>query len=175
MNHLARPVTVALVFVLGVVVGIASSTMKSDVSMFQGKNPKEAAAALLLAAESQAGSGSWERIAVARAYYLSGDKAAAEAILGKVTSGKVKGNDWIRIGRLYAEAKDWSKANEAFENALRAEPKDAEYAAEVGGWYNLQGQRDKAEELFTTSFKLKADEVWNTVNIAGSYVGVSPQ
>jgi Flp pilus assembly protein TadD len=175
MSRLHGLATVALVFALGVVVGVASSSMRSDPSMFQGKTPKEAVATLLQAAESQAGSGSWERIGVARVYYLSGDKAAAEAILQEVTSGKMKGNDWIRIGRLYAEAKDWGKANEAFEAALRAEPKDAEYAAEAGAWYNLQGQRAKAEELFAKSFKLKSDEVWNTANVAGSYAGVSPQ
>ncbi len=175
MSRVLRCCAVVLVFALGVVVGIAASAMKCDDSMYLGKSPKDAAVALLGAAESQAGSGSWELIGVARVYYLAGEKTSGQVILDRVTSGKVKGNDWIRIGRLYAEAKEWGKANEAFDRALQAEPKDANYFAEVGAWYNLQGNRAKAEELFGRSFKLKADEVWNTVNVAGSYVGVSPQ
>jgi len=166
---------VAVAFAAGVVVGVAASSPKSAPALYTGKTPKEAAAALLAVAEAQAGKGSWENIAVARAYILMGDTAKGGQILDHVVAGKTKGNDWIRIGRLWHEAGDWAKAKAAFEKALALEPDDAEYQAEVGGWYNLGGDRARAEELFAKSFAKKPDEVWNTLNVAGSYVGVEPQ
>jgi hypothetical protein len=39
----------------------------------------------------------------------------------------------------------------------------------------MRGDRARAEELFAKSFAKKPDEVWNTLNVAGSYVGVEPQ
>ena len=164
-----------VLFGVGVVVGWAASAPRSGPALFQGKSKTEAAKALLDAAQGQAGKGSWENIGVARVFYLSGDKAQGQAVLDRVLSGKVKKDDWLRIGRLYAEAGDWDKAAAAFDKALQQDAKDAEYLAEIGAWYNLHGDRAKAEELFTRSFQLKDDEVWNTLNAAGSYVGVKPQ
>jgi tetratricopeptide (TPR) repeat protein len=166
---------VVLVFAAGVVVGLAASSPKSAPALYSGKPPREAAAALLGVAEGQAGKGSWENIAVARGYLLMGDTARGGEILDRVLAGKMKGNDWMRVGRLWGEAGDWDKAKAAFEKALAADPDDAEYHAEVGAWYNLHGDRARAEELFAKSLAKKSDEVWNTLNIAGSYVGVKPQ
>jgi Leu/Phe-tRNA-protein transferase len=42
----------------------------------------------------------------------------------------------------------------------------------VGAYYNLHGDRAKAEELFDRSFAQASVEVWHTVNLAGSYLGV---
>ncbi len=165
----------AVAFAAGVVVGIAASSPSSDPTLYTGKAPKEAAAALLAVAEGQAGKGSWENIAVARGYILMGDPAKGGQILDRALAGKIKGNDWIRVGRLWNEAGDWGKAQAAFEKALAAAPDDAEYQAEVGAWYNLHGDRARAEVLFAKSFGKKPDEVWNTLNVAGSYVGVRPQ
>ncbi len=165
----------ALAFAAGIAVGIAASSPKSVPALYAGKSPKEAAAALLAVAEGQAGKGSWENIAVARAYVVMGDAARGGQILDRVLAGKVKGNDFIRIGRLWNEAGNWDKAKEAFDKALAAEPDDAEYQAEVGAWYNIHGDRARAEALFTKSFAKKSDEVWNTLNVAGSYAGVKPQ
>ncbi len=162
-------------FVLGAVVGLAGSAARSTPALYTGKAPRDAALALLAVAEGQAGKGSWENIGVARGYLLMGEKDKAQAILDRVMAGKMKKDDWLRVGRLYDEAKQWEKARDAFEKALALDPKDAEYAAEIGAWYNLHGDRSRAEELFARSFQLKGDEVWNTLNVAGSYVGIRPQ
>jgi len=166
---------VVFAFLGGVAVGVASSAAKSDPSLFTGKSPKEAALALLAVAQSQAGKGSWENIGIGRVYYLMGDKAGGQAIFDRVTAGKIKESDWMRLGRVYEEAKEWEKAKAAFDKALSLDPKDAEKLAEIGAYYNLRGDRAKAEELFARSFQSKSDEVWNTLNVAGSYVGVRPQ
>jgi len=159
----------------GVVIGVAASAPKSDPSLYAGKSPKEAALALLAVAKPQAGKGSWENIGIGRVYYLMGDKAGGQAIFDRVTAGKIKESDWMRLGRVYEEAKEWEKAKAAFDKALSLDPKDAEKLAEIGAYYNLRGDRAKAEELFARSFQSKSDEVWNTLNVAGSYVGVRPQ
>ena len=166
-----------LVFALGIAFGaLAARKTGIDPSTYQGKDKKEAAKALLQLAHVQAGKGSWERIAVGRAYYLGGMKSEGQAIFDNVTSGKkVEGSDWIRIGRVYYEAGEWTKAKEAFDRALAKSPDDAPWLAEVGGYYLLKGERAKAEELFDRSLKIESGEVWNTVNIAGAYAGVTPR
>lgn len=164
------------VFVLGAVVGAtAGGGKKSEPSLFLGKKGKEAARALLEVAKTQAGTGSWENIAIARVYTKLGDDAQAKAILDAVKAGKMKKSDWLRIGRLEAEAGEWDAAREAFEKALLLDPKDADLHAEIGAYHNLHGDRARAEELFTRSFELEPGELWNTVNVAGSYVGLQPQ
>lgn len=52
--------------------------------------------------------------------------------------------------------------------------KDAPWLAEIGAYYNLNGDRAKAEEYFARSLALESDEVWSTADMAGSYVGVVP-
>ncbi len=163
-------------FVLGVAVGVVAATgSKVEKGMYAGQSPKDAAAALLTAAQQQAGKGSWENIAVGRVWYLSGDKAQGQAIFDRVFAGKVKKDDFMRLGRVYMEAKEWDKAKAAFERALALDPKDEGNLSEVGAWYNLHGDRATAEEYFDRAFSRKPDEVWYTVNAAGSYVGVKPQ
>ncbi len=170
-----RVVAVLAVFTAGVAVGVVATAAKSfDTSLFLGKEPKAAALALLDQAKEQAGKGSWENLAVARTYYLMGEEGRAGSIFDQVTSGKMKEEDWMRLGRIYAEGDDWDQARQAFEKALDADPKDAENLAEVGAWYNLHGDRAKAEELFVRAFERKPDEVWVTVDVASSYVGVRP-
>lgn len=163
------------VFSLGIAVGLAAKVPTASPALFSGKAPREAALALLGVAEAQAEKGSWENIGVARVYYLMGEKTKANAMLERVSAGKMKGDDWLRLGRLYEEAGEWEKARDAFEKALALEPKDEDYPAEIGAFYNLHGDRARAEELFKKSFELKGDEVWNTINAAGSFVGVRPQ
>ena len=162
-------------FVLGVAVGVVAATSKVEKGMYAGQSPQDAAAALLTAAQQQAGKGSWENIAVGRVWYLSGDKAQGQAIFDRVFAGKVKKDDFMRLGRVYVEAKEWDKAKAAFERALALDPKDEGNLSEVGARYNLHGDRATAEAYFDRAFKSKPDEVWYTVNAAGSYVGVKPQ
>ena len=64
--------------------------------------------------------GSWERIAVGRAWYLGGDKAKGQQIFDGVTGAKNVGrSDWTRLGRVYVEAGEWDKAQAAFDPRSR--------------------------------------------------------
>jgi len=168
-------VGIVVAFAIGVAVGLAASGAKSTPDLYSGKKANEAALSLLEVAKEQAGKGSWENIGVARVYLLMGEKGKAEEILDKVRGGKMKKDDWLRVGRAYEEAGEWDRAKDAFGKALSLDAKDAEYHAEIGAYYNLHGDRVRAEELFAKSFGIKSDEVWNTVNVAGSYVKVRPQ
>lgn len=168
-----RTFTLLTMFILGIAVGVFAAK-KVDTTLYMGKDKKEASKSLLELAKKQAGKGSWENIAVGRVYYLGGMKPEGQAIFDSVTSRKPEGGDWMRIGRVYYDAGEWDKAKEAFDKTLKMDPKDAPWLAEIGGYYNLKGDRTKAEELFTRSFSHES-EIWNTVHMAGSYVGVPPR
>ena len=161
-----------VVFTLGLAVGAFAAKKKIDPATYKGKSTKEAAMALLELAKPQAGKGSWENIAVGRAYYAGGMKSEGQAIFDKLRNPE--DSDWIRIGRAYYDAGDWEKAKVAFDKALAKAPKDAPWLIEVGSYYNLKGDRKKAEELFERAFAIESGEVWQTVNAAGSYLGVEP-
>jgi tetratricopeptide (TPR) repeat protein len=121
-------------------------------------------------------SGSWERIAVGRAWYLGGDKAKGQKIIDEVTGGKkVAGSDWFRIGRLYVEAGEWDQAQVAFDRALAIDNGDDSGMIEYGGFANINKDRDKAEALFVKAFRKNPREFWHWVNVGGSYLGVRPQ
>jgi len=166
-------VLMIVVFIAGIAVGALARGRKADASLFSGKSKADAGRALLDEAKAEAGKGSWENIAVARVYYLAGKKPEAQAIFDSITNKK--DSDWMRIGRIYMEAHEWPKAKEAFDKALTLSPKDAAWLAEIGGYYNLQGDRAKAEEMFTRSLAAESGELWYTVNMAGSYMGVEPR
>lgn len=167
-------VIVSLVFLLGVTAGFAAKK-GIDSATYSGKSKQEAAKALLEIAKQQAGKGSWERLGVARAYYLGGMKSEGQAIIDSITSNKkVEGSDWLRIGRIYYTANEWDKAKAAFEKAIQLDGKQDKWLAEIGSYYLLKGDRAKAEELFNRSFAIESGEVWNTANIAGAYLGVQP-
>jgi tetratricopeptide (TPR) repeat protein len=163
----------ALVFAAGIGVGFAGQ-QKLDISLFQGKSNQEAARALLGVARAQASDGSWERIAIGRVYYLGGMKAEGQAIFDQVLAEKHKPSDELRIARIYREAGEWPKAKPLFDHYLVEVPKDATDTAEVGAYYVMNGDRAKAEELFTRSFGLKP-ELWATIAAAGGYLNVAPQ
>ena len=164
----------SFVFALGIAVGALARGMKApDPSSYHGMSIEYAAKALLEVAKKQAGDGSWENIAVGRVYYLGGMKKEGQAVFDGIK--KKVPSDWMRIARVYREAGEWDKAQDAFDRALLGEPKNATWLAEVGAFYNLKGDRAKAEEMFDKSFQYKSDEVWNTVNMAGSYVKVEPR
>jgi tetratricopeptide (TPR) repeat protein len=168
-----RHVVIAmLVFAIGVVSGFAAKNIGP--SAYKTKSKKEAAMALLEHARGQAGKGSWERIAVGRVYYLGGMKKEGQEIFDEVLSRKPEWSDKFRIARVYAEAKEWSKAKPIFDDYVKANPKDDKGLAEIGAYYLLHGDRETAEELFERSFKLES-ELWSTVNAAASYLGVPPQ
>jgi|SRR4029453_18574117 tetratricopeptide (TPR) repeat protein len=170
---------VALVlFGIGISVGwvlAKGSAVKTDPASYHGKEPKAAAEALLQIAAGQAGDDTWQNIAIGRVYYLTGDKEKGESFFQKATAKKPGKDDYQRISRVYAEAKEWDKAETAMKKGLAMDPKDESYQAELGAILNLKGERASAESQFDTSFKQKPDEFWNTINAAGSYVGVRPQ
>lgn len=58
---------------------------------------------------------------------------------------------------------------------LEMDPKDDSAYAEAGAYYNLHGDRAKAESLFGVSFERNPGNLWNTLAAAGSYLGVKPQ
>ncbi|HEV7765475.1 MAG TPA: tetratricopeptide repeat protein [Thermoanaerobaculia bacterium] len=163
-----------VVFTLGIAAG-AFGKKAFDSSLYRSKDKKEAGSSLLELAKKQAGKGSWERIGVARVYYLGGMKAEGQAIFDEVTSKKPEPTDWWRIGRVYWEAGEWDQAREAFEKSLAKNPNDDKGLAELGAYYMIKGDRAKAEELFDKSFSIESGEVWSTGMIAGSYLGVPPQ
>jgi len=162
------------VFVLGIAAG-AFARKGFDNTIYRGKDKQEAGKSLLELARKQAGKGSWERIAVGRVYYLGGMKAEGQAIFDEVLSKKAEPSDWWRVGRVYREAGEWSRAREAFEKSLEKNKEDDRGLAELGAYYLLEGDREKAEELFDRANALNADELWNTSAIAGAYLGVKPQ
>jgi tetratricopeptide (TPR) repeat protein len=165
-------------FVFGAIVqtGLAQKKGSFDGSVYQGKEPKAAATALLDQAMKLAEDGSWERIAVGRAWYLGGDKAKGQAIFDAVTSSKkAKGSDWFRVGRVYVEANEWDKAQAAFDKALALEPDDDSGMIEFGALLNLHKDREKAETLFTKAIAKNPGDFWHWVGAGGSYLGVSPQ
>ncbi|HET7434416.1 MAG TPA: tetratricopeptide repeat protein [Thermoanaerobaculia bacterium] len=174
MRKRTVPAMVA-VFVIGIAVGAVAARKGIDSSLYHGKSKQEAGKALLEIAKVQAGKGSWERIGVGRVYYLGGMKAEGQKIFDEVTAKNPEPTDWWRIGRVYYEAGEWDKAKTAFDNAMAKNQKDDKGWAQLGAFYNLKGDRAKAEELFDKSFQLESGEVWNTSAIAGSYLGVTPQ
>jgi tetratricopeptide (TPR) repeat protein len=168
-------------FVLGAVVqsGLAQKkeTMKPAFGpeLLKG-DAKAVAAAMLDGALQLAENGTWERIAVGRAWYLGGDKAKGQQIFDGVTGGKkVAGSDWVRLGRVYAEAGEWDKAQAAFDHAFSAESDDDTGLLEYGALANVHKDRVKAEALFTRALKKNPGEFWHWVNAGGSYLGVRPQ
>ena len=167
-------IVAALIPVLAVGVAMAKKP-DVDPAAFMDVEPAEAAENLLAVAREQAGDGSWERIAVARVHYLSGDEATGREILDEVVDDGAEASDWIRIGRIYYEAGDWERAREAFERVVGMKPKDEDWLAEIGAYYNLQGERQRAEELFRRSFEEDPRNHHNAAMAAGSYVGVAPE
>jgi len=159
---------------LGVCIGLAAKDKPPGMDLIRDKPPKEAGLAALQEAETLAGDGSWELISVARVYYLSGDKTKAQSLIERVLSKKPKATDWQRVGEVYADAGEASKAEEYFQKALAADPKDDTGQAEIGAWYIRKGQRAKGEELLTKALAKHPDEMWHYERAAEAYLGVPP-
>jgi tetratricopeptide (TPR) repeat protein len=171
----ARVGLAAGLLVLGFASGLVAAKLKVTPSAFSGRSPEEAAAALLTTAEPLAEDGSWELIFVGRTRYLSGDKAGGRAIFDRLVGGsKVEAGDVVRVARVYWEAGEWDLARPLFDRVVALAPKDADWLAEIGAYYNLKGDRAHAEELFARSLAEDPSNLYNTVKMAGSYVGVAP-
>ena len=88
---------------------------------------------------------------------------------------KVEDSDWIRVGRVYAEAGEWDKAQGAFDRALAMKADDDSGMIEYGALANLNKDRAKAEALFEKAMKKSPREFWHWVGAGASYLGVRPQ
>jgi tetratricopeptide (TPR) repeat protein len=160
-------------FVLGAALSYAAKVAIDYQPLYHGKEPKEAAAALLGQAEKLAGEGSWERIGVGRVYYLSGEKAKGQALFDGVLGGKkVATSDLFRIATVYAIAKEPDKAGPLFERAIAMDPESEKNLMEAACWFNMFGKRERAEQLFDAAFALAPDNEWLYISAAASYVGV---
>ena len=161
-------------FLLGAVAGWAGSKVKIDASAYSGKPPAAAAEALLQPAQTLAEDGSFENIALGRVHYLSGHKPEGQALFDRYLGAKAKSGDYMRVARIYLEAKEWDKAKPMLDKVVALDPKDEDFLAEVGAYYNLHGDRAHAEQLFAESLAQDPANLYNTLKIAGSYVGVPP-
>lgn len=177
MRKAISVMVIALTFVFGVSVGTLAAKKKPKVTAdaWQGATPDEAASRLLELAKELAGKGSWENIYLGRAHYLAGRKEQAETIFARYSQGKAKPGDLIRIGRVYAHAGDWAKAKPVLDQVVERASEDGDWLVEVGAFYNLNGDRAHAEELFARGFKLEPGSLNNTLNAAGSYLGIAPR
>jgi len=167
-------IPVCATLILGAI-GAWAGKKSVDPGQYTGVEAEAAGAALLELARDAAGNGTWERIAVARVYLLSGQTEAGGELVDGVTGGKPDASDWMRIGRVYREAGDWDSARQAFERVIGLKPKDEDWLAEIGAYYNLEGDRERAEELFQRSFELDPDQHRNLAAAAGSYLGIEPR
>lgn len=170
MRKLRTVLLFSLIFALGAAVGLQAKKRAIDPAQYQGLESQQAAGNLLQFAEQLAEKGSWERIAVARMYFLGGQKERGAEIIDGIR--KKDSGDWMRIGRMHYQAGDWPAAREIFDRVLKDTPKDEDWLAEVGAYYNLQGDREAAEKMFARSFNLDPDNLYNTLKAAGSYIGV---
>ena len=166
-------------FILGSLVqsGFAQSMSATyNPDLFRGTDPKARAAVLLDGALQLAGPGGWERMAVGRAWYLGGDKAKGQKIFDEVTrSVNVTSGDWFRLGRIYAEAGEWDKAEAAFDRTLAFNRYDDATIIEYGVIANMNNDRAKAEKLFAEVFRRNPNDFWYWVAAGGSYLGVAPR
>ena len=175
MRKTIAVLVIALTFMLGAALG-SFAAKKGGVSSvaWAGVSPEEAAANLLALAGDFAEDGSWQNIHLGRVHYLSGEKEQAEARFDRYRGGKDAG-DLIRIARVYVQANEWDKAKPLFDRVVELEPKDEDWLIEIGAYYNLNGDREHAEELFARGFASAPKNLNNTLTAAGSYVGVAPR
>lgn len=176
MRFPSRVVFLALLFTAGLAIGaFAAKKVAVSPSAFSGKEPSAAANELLVAARSLAEDGSYENLAVARVYYLAGRKDEGQVLMERVMAGKAEAGNAMRVARIYQEAGEWAKAKPLFDAVLQLEPGDEDWLAEIGAQYLLAGDRARAEELFAASVKRDPSNLYNTLRMAGAYLGVKPE
>jgi Flp pilus assembly protein TadD len=160
---------------LGICIGLVAKEKGPGIDLMVGKSPHEAGLAALQQAETLAGTGSWELLGVARVYYLSGDKRKGQLLMDRVAGGKPQPTDWQRIGLIHADAGETAQAEEYFQKALAADPKDDTGQSEVGAWYIRNGQRAKGEDLMGKALAKHPGELWHYVRAAEAYLEVPPR
>jgi tetratricopeptide (TPR) repeat protein len=166
---------VVLSFALGSITGLAAfaAAVRFDPAILNGDR-KEVSDRLLKEAETLAGKGSWERIAVGRVHYLAGRKDQGKALFDSVLAGKPEASDYTRIATVYAMAGEWDRAKELYDKALALKPGSGRILAEAGAWHNLKGDRDQAKKLFAASLTTDPNDFWDRITIAASYEEQEP-
>ena len=143
-------------------------------AFYSGREKKEAATLLLAEGERLAGTDTWERIGAGRVAYKAGDTKKGEALFEAVMAGKHGKNDLYRIATAYASAKSWDKAKPLFEKAISMDATDDSSIMKAACWFNLNGDRARAEELFGIAFGKNPEHAWHYILASGSYQGVEP-
>lgn len=166
--------TLSLLLICLLATAAWAAKKKVDPSRYQGVSEEEAFEYLIDLAKEAAENGSWENIRIAEVYMLAGRHDEGQAIIDGIP-GKREATDYLRMGRAYYRAGDWAQAQKAFDQALSMRPKDADWLAEIGAYYNVEGNREKAEELFARSFDEAPRDDDNLRFAAGSYLGVVPR
>jgi tetratricopeptide (TPR) repeat protein len=172
MKRTAVIASAAISLLMGAGIGYAAKYKGAGIDVMRGKPDHEAAVAALQEAEKVAEGGSWELIAVARVYYLSGDKARGQALFDHVLNGKAGGADFERVAVVYAEAGENDKATTYYEKMLAVDPKDDSSQAEVAAWYMRTGQREKGEALMAQALQRRPNSPWYYIRAAESLLGV---
>jgi Tfp pilus assembly protein PilF len=166
-----------LAFALGATTVLVAKTkiVFDPKAYYEGHDAKAASAALLAEAEKLAGDDTWQRIGIGRVAMLSGDKAKGESMFKSVLDNpKVDKNDFYRMATSYAVAKEWDKAKPLFEKAIALDLSDDSGIMKAACWFNVNGDRKRAEELFGIALGKNPDHTWHYILSAGSYVGVEP-
>lgn len=166
---------VVLSFALGCAAGLAAyaAAVRFDPAILEGDR-KAVADRLLKEAETIAGKGSWERIAVGRVHYLAGRKEQGKALFDAVLAGKPEWSDYARIATVYAMAGEWDRAKDLYDQGLALKPGNGRLLAEAGAWHNLKGDPVRAKELFTASLNADPNDFWDRITIAASCEGQQP-
>jgi Flp pilus assembly protein TadD len=160
-------------FLLGAATALAGK-LTFDIGRVRGQEPAAAAAALLQEAETQAGAGTWERIAVGAVYYRSGDRTRGQKLFDAVLGAKPEASDYFRIGRVYALAGEWDKAKPLFEKALALKPNDDSGASEAACWGILFKDREWAEAQFQRAITDSPGRPYHYSDMAGAFLGLPP-
>lgn len=143
--------------------------------LIAGKSAAEKAAAFLDGAIELSGDGSWELIAIGRAWYLGGNKEKGQALFDRVTTNKkVESSDWHRIGYVYAEAGEHDKAKAAFDKSMAMKAGNEKTMIQYGALLIFAGDQARGEEQIVQAMTKRPKDFWGWTAVGGAYLGVLP-
>lgn len=156
--------------------GIAQARKASFTpELIAGKTTAEKATAFLDGAVELAENGSWELIAIGRAWYLGGNKDKGQALFDRVTTNKkVESSDWYRIGHVYVEAGERDKAKAAFDKFGAMEAGSKKHMIEYGAVLMVTGDQAAGEERIVQAMTKRPRDFWGWTAAGGAYLGVLP-
>jgi Flp pilus assembly protein TadD len=144
-------------------------------TLYKDKDAKVAAKAMLDEALKRAGKDdTWNRLGVARVLYLSGDKAAAQPIMDAVQAKETDPENLMRLGRIYVEAGEWTRAAPIFDKILTISPDDDDFTLEIAVFRLQNGDRSGAETILDKLFATSSADPDYLIKAAGGFLGVKP-